>query len=155
MNLLSEITAALRERIKQNEGVTLIELLAVIVILSIVSAVAVPVVLGNINTAKQNADKQSEAVIVEAIQRAAMDQESSSGASITGLSQTPIQLSSNSSTITFNGASSVNLTGNGTGSSAYLSSIPSAQTSTQNETFSVAGSPYTITANTSSGWTIK
>lgn len=60
---------------KTNEehGVTLIELLAVIVILAIIAAVAVPVVLNSIKTSKENTTKQDMAIIAEALSRYAAD----------------------------------------------------------------------------------
>lgn len=61
------------KRLANESGVTLIELLAVIVILAVIAAVAVPTVLGQISKSKYNADLSSEQVIVDALQRAEFD----------------------------------------------------------------------------------
>jgi general secretion pathway protein G len=53
-------------------GVTLIELLAVIVILGVIAGIAVPSVIGSINNSKINTTKQSMTVIAEALQRYAV-----------------------------------------------------------------------------------
>ncbi|WP_067624726.1 prepilin-type N-terminal cleavage/methylation domain-containing protein [Alicyclobacillus acidiphilus] len=75
--LLKKLQVWLASR-KNEEGVTLIELLAVVVIMSIIAAVAVPVVIGQINNSKVKADVSDEGIIVDAIQRAEFDYESSS-----------------------------------------------------------------------------
>ncbi len=58
---------------KADEGVTLIELLAVIVILAIIAGIAVPVVLGSINSAKVNTTEQDLSIISEALNRYAVE----------------------------------------------------------------------------------
>ncbi len=58
---------------KADDGVTLIELLAVIVILAIIAAIAIPVVLGSINSAKVNTTEQDLSIISEALNRYATD----------------------------------------------------------------------------------
>jgi len=58
-------------RFNENQrGVTLIELLAVIVILGIIAAVAVPSVLGQINSSKTSVDAANQALIKDAVERA-------------------------------------------------------------------------------------
>lgn len=61
------------EERKNQEGVTLIELLAVVVILAIIAAVAVPVVVGQINNSKIKTDISNEGIIIDAIQRGEFD----------------------------------------------------------------------------------
>lgn len=55
--------------LKNQRGVTLIELLAVIVILGIIAAIAIPAVMSNFGEAKKNADDQTYAIVKEAVQR--------------------------------------------------------------------------------------
>ena len=59
----------MRKQFSNQRGVTLIELLAVIVILGILAAVAVPAVLNSIGDGKVKADNASIAVFDEAIER--------------------------------------------------------------------------------------
>lgn len=54
---------------KNQKGVTLIELMAVVVILGIIAGVAGAAVTGSFSKAKENSDKASQAVIREAVQR--------------------------------------------------------------------------------------
>ncbi|MGO4494347.1 prepilin-type N-terminal cleavage/methylation domain-containing protein [Paenibacillus sp. 2RAB27] len=49
--------------LKNQKGLTLVELLAVIVILGVVAAIAVPAIGGIINNSKVNADKQTELLL--------------------------------------------------------------------------------------------
>ena len=75
MERLAARAQSLREKAKSTAGVTLIELLAVIVILAIIAAIAVPAVMGQIATAKKNADKHNEQIIVDAMSRMILDAE--------------------------------------------------------------------------------
>ncbi len=59
---------------KNQKGVTLIELMAVVVILGIIAGVAGAAVTGSFSKAKENSDKASEAVIREAVQRYIVEQ---------------------------------------------------------------------------------
>ncbi|RKD23888.1 hypothetical protein BEP19_05530 [Ammoniphilus oxalaticus] len=67
----------MREALKRfwnnQKGVTLIELLAVVVILGIIAAIAAPSVMTNFDSAKTNSDAQTEAIIKDAVQRFALD----------------------------------------------------------------------------------
>lgn len=58
---------------KDDEAVTLIELLAVIVILAIIASIAIPVVSGSINSAKANSTEQDLNIISEALNRYMQD----------------------------------------------------------------------------------
>lgn len=54
---------------KNQKGLTLVELLAVIVILGVIAAIAVPAIGGVITNSKKNSDIQSEALIKDAAVR--------------------------------------------------------------------------------------
>ncbi|RNB90733.1 prepilin-type N-terminal cleavage/methylation domain-containing protein [Brevibacillus fluminis] len=58
--------ARLQRLVKEEKGLTLIELLAVIVILGIIAAIAVPAITGITNNTKQEAHKANAHQIVEA-----------------------------------------------------------------------------------------
>ncbi|HZG56052.1 competence type IV pilus major pilin ComGC [Paenibacillus sp.] len=60
--------------LKNQKGLTLVELLAVIVILGVIAAIAVPSIGGIIANSKSNADVQSEALLKDAAERYALDE---------------------------------------------------------------------------------
>lgn len=76
---------------RRDEGMTLIELLAVIVILAIIVAVAVPVVLNSIKNSKLNTTKQSMSVLVEALNRYAAEHNGSYPNALNSLVGTYVQ----------------------------------------------------------------
>jgi prepilin-type N-terminal cleavage/methylation domain-containing protein len=59
------------------DGVTLIELLAVVVILGVIAAVAVPVVGNSITKSKENVTQQNMAIIAQALARYAAEHDGS------------------------------------------------------------------------------
>jgi len=59
--------------LKNQKGLTLVELLAVIVILGVIAAIAVPSIGGIIANSKTSADTQSVALIKDAAERYAYD----------------------------------------------------------------------------------
>jgi len=61
------------KRMRDEKGMTLIELLAVVVILGILAAVAGSVIIGSMNSARENADATTEAVLIEAVDRYLFD----------------------------------------------------------------------------------
>ncbi|SDW58177.1 prepilin-type N-terminal cleavage/methylation domain-containing protein [Alicyclobacillus hesperidum] len=79
MQILKDKLQNLLKKLKEQEGVTLIELLAVVVILAILAAVGVPVVMGQINKARVATDKANEQMIADALQRAEFDYQSTAG----------------------------------------------------------------------------
>ncbi|RKD23889.1 hypothetical protein BEP19_05535 [Ammoniphilus oxalaticus] len=64
---------ALKRFWNNQKGVTLIELLAVVVILGIIAAIAAPSVMTNFNSAKVNSDAQTQAIIEDAAKRMVLD----------------------------------------------------------------------------------
>ncbi|WP_281759431.1 type IV pilin protein [Alicyclobacillus hesperidum] len=78
MQALKDKLQNLLKKLKEQQGVTLIELLAVVVILAILAAVGVPVVMGQINKARVATDKANEQMIADALQRAEFDYQSNS-----------------------------------------------------------------------------
>lgn len=65
----------MRNRFRSQKGLTLIELLGVLVIVGIVAAIAVPVIGGILSGSKDKADSASESILSEAAKRYLLDYE--------------------------------------------------------------------------------
>ncbi|WP_019154692.1 type II secretion system protein [Robertmurraya massiliosenegalensis] len=72
-----------KKRLKNERGLTLIELLAVIVILGIIAAIAIPSVNGIINKSKEDAIKTEAKAIVNAAKLYVVDNDLASTSSVT------------------------------------------------------------------------
>lgn len=64
---------------KNQKGLTLVELLAVIVILGVIAAIAVPAIGGIISSSKVKADAQTQLLVANAAERWAMDTDFAGG----------------------------------------------------------------------------
>ncbi|OBZ12973.1 type II secretion system protein [Bacillus sp. FJAT-26390] len=61
--------------LKRNQkGLTLIELLAVLVIVGIIAAIAIPAISGTINKSKEKADAATDQMIIESVLRYVVDE---------------------------------------------------------------------------------
>ncbi|WP_206831843.1 type II secretion system protein [Alicyclobacillus fructus] len=138
----------LKKRARDQRGVTLIEMLAVVVILAILAAVGVPIVLAQIQKARVNTDKSNEQLIADALQRAEYDYQSNSTNQGSLYISTPGAINGNTAQIS-NGTNTTavysyllngSFSGNGTG---YITSIPNPQSQTGN---------FSIVANLPSGY---
>ena len=87
---------------KNKKGFTLIELLAVIVILAIIAVIATPIILGIVNSAREDAKLRSVELYASELERAYMQDQMKATPEITA-SGTTIDLSALSNDITMNG----------------------------------------------------
>ncbi len=121
--------------LRNQKGLTLVELLAVIVILGVIAAIAVPAIGGVISNSKTNADVQSKELLKDTAVRYLYDVDpdgdgkDSAGTAITGLN-----------------VSAGTLTVSALVSSNYLKTAPAKQTSTGNF------ATITVTYSSGSGW---
>ena len=65
--------------LKNQKGMTLIELMAVVVIIGIIVAIAIPLVAGAVNKSRGGADSATDKAVFEATQRYIIDNESTYG----------------------------------------------------------------------------
>lgn len=77
----------MKKMLKNKKGLTLVELLAVIVVLGIVAAIAVPAIGGVIEKSRKNADLASLDLIKDAAIRYAMTESPGSNVSVTNVSE--------------------------------------------------------------------
>lgn len=107
---------------KNQKGVTLVELMAVVVILGIIAGVAGAAVTGSFSKAKENTDTASVRIISDAVQRYVLEGKTTEGSAITienlvssgFLTSTPTSKTGTGFTIAWNSTShkyDVNVTG--------------------------------------------
>ncbi|MDI9260834.1 type II secretion system protein [Alicyclobacillus sendaiensis] len=136
-----------KQKLRDQRGVTLIEMLAVVVILAILAAVGVPIVLAQIQKARVNTDKSNEQLIADALQRAEYDyQSNSTNQGSLGITNGAIVNNSGAQIGVVTNGTLANQTavynyllGNGSGN-GYLTSVPTPQSQTGNFTI-VSGAP--------------
>lgn len=87
---------------KNKKGFTLIELLAVIVILAIIAVIATPIIIGIVNSAREDAKLRSVELYASELERAYMQDQMKATPEITA-SGAVIDLSALSDNITMNG----------------------------------------------------
>lgn len=73
------VVQKMKHLFKNQKGLTLIELLAVVVVLGIIAAIAVPSVIGTIEKSKKNADKSSWKIVQDAGLRWALENNKNDG----------------------------------------------------------------------------
>ncbi|MBD2848214.1 prepilin-type N-terminal cleavage/methylation domain-containing protein [Paenibacillus sp. IB182496] len=73
----------MRTILKNEKGLTLVELLAVIVIVGIIAAIAVPAIGATIKNAEEKSDTATDKMIEEAALRYAIDEEVSTATAVT------------------------------------------------------------------------
>lgn len=71
--VMTAVMARLRGKVKNEKGMTLIELLAVIVILGIIAGIASVVILNQFDTARTNSNAASGKIVRDAAQRYIVD----------------------------------------------------------------------------------
>ncbi|MDF2960945.1 MAG: prepilin-type N-terminal cleavage/methylation protein [Paenibacillus sp.] len=123
--------------LKNQAGLTLVELLAVIVILGVIAAIAVPAIGGVIASSKTNADRESETLLRETAIRYMIDQDpDGNGLLADGTTAVP-------------GYASGVVTATQLQTSGYLRSVPRKQSVATTNNYN--GIPVTYSAT--NGWT--